>query len=148
MSRALRGRTRDLIAVIVLAIAGIATLLVIISQQKASLPGWVPVFGQDFFELEAEFLPAQAVTPGQGQAVQIAGIQVGKVGNVDLEDGHAVVRMDIEPKYAPLIHRDATLLLRPKTGLADMVIEIDPRRLAGRRSRRARRCRWPAPSRR
>jgi len=126
MSKAFRGRTRDLIAATLLAIAGIATVLVIISQQKASLPGWVPIFGQDFFQLEAEFLPAQAVTPGQGQAVQIAGIQVGKVGNVNLEDGHAVVRMDVESKYAPLIHRDARLLLRPKTGLADMVIQVDP----------------------
>ncbi len=126
MSRALRGRTRDLIAVVVLLVAGLTAVLVIISQQKASLPGWVPLFGQEFFELEAEFLPAQAVTPGQGQAIDISGIQVGKVGNVNLENGHAVVRMDIEPKYASLIHPDASLLLRPKTGLADMVIEMDP----------------------
>jgi phospholipid/cholesterol/gamma-HCH transport system substrate-binding protein len=128
MSRALRGRTRDLVAVIVLVVFGLATTLVIIGQQKAALPGWVPFLGQDFFELKAEFLPAQAVTPGQGQSVDIAGIQVGKVGNVNLENGHAVVRMDVEPKYAPLIHRDASLLLRPKTGLADMVIEMDPGR--------------------
>ena len=126
MNKAFRGRTRDIVAAIVLAIAGIATLLVIISQQKASLPAWVPVLGEDFFELRAEFLPAQAVTPGQGQAVQIAGITVGKVGDVELEDGHAVVRMDVETKYAPLINRDASLLLRPKTGLADMVIQVDP----------------------
>ncbi len=126
MARALRGRTRDLLAVIVLIVFGLATTLVIISQQKAALPGWVPLFGQDFFELQAEFVPAQAVTPGQGQAIDISGIQVGKVGKVELEDGHAVVRMDIESKYAPLIHRDASLLLRPKTGLADMVIEMDP----------------------
>jgi phospholipid/cholesterol/gamma-HCH transport system substrate-binding protein len=126
MARAIRGRTRDMVAIVILTIAGLATMLVIIGQQKASLPGWVPFFGQDFFELNAEFLPAQAVTPGQGQAIDIAGIQVGKVGSVNLEDGHAVVRMDVKPKYAPLIHRDASLLLRPKTGLADMVIEMDP----------------------
>ena len=128
MARALRGRTRDLVAMTVLLVAGLATALIIIGQQKAALPGWVPFFGQDFFELEAEFLPAQAVTPGQGQAIDIAGIQVGKVGNVNLENGHAVVRMDIKPKYAPLIHKDASLLLRPKTGLADMVIAMDPGR--------------------
>jgi phospholipid/cholesterol/gamma-HCH transport system substrate-binding protein len=126
MSRALRGRTRDLVAVIVLTVAGLAATLVIVGQQKAALPSWVPLFGQSFFELKAEFLPAQAVTPGQGQAIDISGIQVGRVGAVDLQDGHAVVRMDIEPKYAPLIHRDASLLLRPKSGLADMVIEMDP----------------------
>jgi len=126
MSKAFRGHTRDLIAVFVIVLAGIATTLVIISQQKASLPAWVPVLGEDFFELKAEFLPAQAITPGQGQAVQIAGITVGKVGNVELEDGRAVVRMDVETEYAPLIHRDASLLLRPKTGLADMIIQVDP----------------------
>ena len=126
MTRALRGRTRDLIAVIVLLVAGLAAVLVIISQQKAALPGWVPIFGQNFFELDAEFLPAQAVTAGQGQAVDISGIQVGKVGKVELENGHAIVRMDIQPKYASLIHRDASLLLRPKSGLADMIIEMDP----------------------
>jgi len=126
MARALRGRTRDLIAIVVLVVAGLATTLVIVSQQKASLPSWVPFFGQSFFKLEAEFLPAQAVTPGQGQSVDIAGVQVGKVGNVSLQDGRAVVQMNIDPKYADLIHRNASLLLRPKTGLADMVIEMDP----------------------
>ena len=126
MARAIRGRYRDMIALVILLVAGLATALVIIGQQKASLPSWVPFFGQDFLELKAEFLPAQAVTPGQGQSIDIAGIQVGKVGSVNLENGRAVVRMDIKPKYAPLIHRNASLLLRPKTGLADMVIEMDP----------------------
>jgi phospholipid/cholesterol/gamma-HCH transport system substrate-binding protein len=34
--------------------------------------------------------------------------------------------MDIEPKYMELIHPNATLLLRPKTNLNDMIVEIDP----------------------
>ena len=34
--------------------------------------------------------------------------------------------MAIDNKYAPLIHDDASLLLRPKTGLNDMVVEVDP----------------------
>jgi phospholipid/cholesterol/gamma-HCH transport system substrate-binding protein len=126
MRKVIAGSLRDVIAIVLLTVLGLATVLVILSQQKASLPGWVPVLGEDFFELRAEFLPAQAVTPGQGQAIDIAGIQVGKVSSVDLENGRAVVGMDVEPKYAPLITDDATLLLRPKTGLADMVIEVDP----------------------
>ena len=126
LARAFRGRTRDLLAVFVLLVAGLGTTLAIISQQTTALPKWIPVFGDEFFELKAEFLPAQAITPGQGQTVNIAGIQVGLVGSVELEDGRAVVRLDVEPEYAPLIHRDASLLLRPKTGLADMVIAIDP----------------------
>ena len=126
LSRQARGRRKDTIAIIVLAVAGIAMMLGIFTQQKASLPAWLPVVGEEFDHITAEFSTAQAVTPGQGQAVDIAGIQVGKVTSVDLEDGHAVVGMDIEPKYMELIHPNATLLLRPKTNLNDMVVEIDP----------------------
>ena len=36
-----------------------------------------------------------AVTPGQGQAVTIAGVQVGQVGGVELQNGRAVVTMNI-----------------------------------------------------
>ena len=126
LSRQARGRRKDTIAIIVLAIAGIAMMLGIFTQQKASLPSWLPVVGQEFEQITAEFSTAQAVTPGQGQSVDIAGIEVGKVTSVDLEDGHAVVGMDIQPKYMELIHPDAELLLRPKTGLNDMIVEIDP----------------------
>jgi phospholipid/cholesterol/gamma-HCH transport system substrate-binding protein len=109
-----------------LTVAAIVMTLWIFTQQKASLPSWAPLVGEDFVQLTADFSNAQAVTPGQGQAVVVAGIQVGKISSVDLEDGHAVVGMDVEPKYLKLIHPDATLLLRPKTNLNDMTIEIDP----------------------
>jgi phospholipid/cholesterol/gamma-HCH transport system substrate-binding protein len=126
LSRQARGHRRDTIAIIVLAIAGIAMMLGIFTQQKASLPSWLPVVGEEFDHISAEFTTAQAVTPGQGQAVDIAGIQIGKVASVDLEDGRAVVGMDIEPKYMELIDPDSTFLLRPKTNLNDMIVEITP----------------------
>jgi len=126
LSRQSRGRSKDTIAITVLAALGIVMTLWIFTQQKASLPSWVPFVGEEFAHVTGEFTTAQAVTPGQGQAVDVAGIQIGKVTSVDLEDGHAVVGMDIEPKYLDLIHPDATLLLRPKTNLNDMVVEIDP----------------------
>jgi phospholipid/cholesterol/gamma-HCH transport system substrate-binding protein len=126
LSRQARGRSKDTIAIAVLAVVAIVMTLWIFTQQKASLPSWAPFVGEDFVGLTAEFSNAQAVTPGQGQAVVISGIQVGKVASVDLEEGHAVVGMDVEPKYLELIHPDATLLLRPKTNLNDMTVEIDP----------------------
>jgi phospholipid/cholesterol/gamma-HCH transport system substrate-binding protein len=126
LSRQSRGRRKDTIAIIVLAVAGIAMMLGIFTQQKASLPAWIPVIGDEFDQITAEFSTAQAVTPGQGQSVDIAGIEIGKVASVHLEDGHAVVGMDIEPEYMKLIHPNATFLLRPKTGLNDMIVEIDP----------------------
>jgi phospholipid/cholesterol/gamma-HCH transport system substrate-binding protein len=126
LGRQARGHQKDTIAIVVLAIAGIVMMLGIFTQQKASLPAWLPLVGEEFDHVTAEFATAQAVTPGQGQAVDIAGIQIGKVASVDLENGHAVVGMDIEPKYMKLIHPNASLLLRPKTNLNDMIVEIEP----------------------
>ncbi len=97
----------------------------ILSQENFKLPGWVPVLGRSFFTLKADFQTAQAVTPGQGQAVTIAGAKIGEIASVDLNNGVAEVTMKITPKYA-LIYHDATALLRPKTTLKDETVEIDP----------------------
>jgi phospholipid/cholesterol/gamma-HCH transport system substrate-binding protein len=131
LSRQARGHRKDTIAIVVLALAGIVMMLGIFIQQKASLPSWLPLVGEEFEHISAEFSTAQAVTPGQGQSVDIAGIQIGKVTSVNLEDGHAVVGMDIVPEYMKLIHPDASFLLRPKTGLNDMVVEVEPGRGKG-----------------
>ena len=126
MRRAIREHLRDFVAIGVLAVLGLAAAGVILAQQSANLPSWVPFLGHDHFELKAEFSSAQAVTPGQGQTVDIAGIKVGQVSRVNLENGTAVVTMQIDNSYAPLIHPNAQLLLRPRTGLQDMTIEVDP----------------------
>jgi phospholipid/cholesterol/gamma-HCH transport system substrate-binding protein len=69
---------------------------------------------------------AQAVTPGQGQTVRVSGMRVGDIGAVDLKEGRARVRLDLDPKYSKLVHTDATVLLRPRTGLKDMFLALDP----------------------
>jgi phospholipid/cholesterol/gamma-HCH transport system substrate-binding protein len=74
---------------------------------------------------KAEFTTAQSVTPGQGQTVNVAGVPVGEIANVQLHDGRALVTMKIKRKYAHVYH-DATALLRPKTGLNDMIVELTP----------------------
>ena len=124
MTRAIKEHLRDFLAIIALVAAAIFSTFVILSGQKASIPEWVPVLGSDRFELKAEFQTGQSITPGQGQSVQIAGIRVGDITNVELVEGNAVVTMEIDHKYAGLIHDDATMLLRPKTGLNDMVIQM------------------------
>jgi phospholipid/cholesterol/gamma-HCH transport system substrate-binding protein len=126
MRRALREHRIDALAILGLVAAAVFATTVILINQRTSLPGWVPLIGTDRFELEADFTTAQAVTPGQGQSVDISGIKVGEVTGVKLDEGHAVVSMEVQNKYAPLIHDDSSLLLRPKTGLNDMVIEVDP----------------------
>lgn len=126
MKRAIREHLRDFVAIAVLVVLAIVATGVILVKQQANFPSWLPILGQEHFELKAEFSSAQAVTPGQGQTVDLSGIKIGTVQAVNLENGVAVVTMNIDPKYAPLIHKDASLLLRPRTGLQDMTIEIDP----------------------
>src|SRR4051794_10113313 len=85
-----------------------------------------PLIQDKPMQLKADFTDAQAVIPGQAQTVRVAGVKIGDIGKVDLKDGHAVVTLEIEKKYDTLLHRDATALLRPKTGLKDMFIEVEP----------------------
>jgi phospholipid/cholesterol/gamma-HCH transport system substrate-binding protein len=113
------------IAVVAMILIAAATGGYILAHENLKLPGWVPVIGRSYFTMKADFQTAQAVTPGQGQAVTIAGAKIGEIGRVDLNNGIATVTMRVVPKYAR-IYRDATLLLRPKTGLQDMTVEVNP----------------------
>ncbi|HWX74981.1 MAG TPA: MlaD family protein [Solirubrobacteraceae bacterium] len=114
------------IAVVTMIVIAAAVGGYILAHENLKLPSWVPVLGRSYFSLKADFSTAQALTPGQGQAVTIAGAKIGEVATVDLQNGVAIVTMKITPKYARYLHRDATLLMRPKTGLQDMTIEVNP----------------------
>jgi phospholipid/cholesterol/gamma-HCH transport system substrate-binding protein len=113
------------IAVVTMIVLAAAVGGYVLAHENLKLPGWVPVLGRNFYTLKARFQTAQAVTPGQGQAVTIAGAKIGEVANVDLHGGVATVQMSIVPKYARF-YRNATLLLRPKTALQDITIEVSP----------------------
>jgi phospholipid/cholesterol/gamma-HCH transport system substrate-binding protein len=119
LRRQIRRNARELLAAIATIALGVAIAYVILSQQHYNWP-W-----QDFYEVRAEFSTAQAVKPGQGQEVTVSGVKVGDIKSVELEDGHALVTLQIEERYAP-IYRDATMLLRPRTGLKDMQVALDP----------------------
>jgi phospholipid/cholesterol/gamma-HCH transport system substrate-binding protein len=123
--KAIRDHLRDFIAIGALLFVGLLVTGYILSQQQQPYPSWVPILGDDRFELKAELSTAQAVTPGQGQTVNIAGVKVGDISDVQLENGQAVVTMLIEQQYAPILRSDSTVLLRPRTGLQDMTLEIE-----------------------
>ena len=131
MGTAIRKHIKDFAAILVLVAIAAAITLFILVNQKLSAPDWVPVLGKQTYSFKAEFTTAQAVTPGQGQSVNIAGVPVGQVMNATLENGRAIVSMDLEEKYKGRIYPNATMLLRPKTGLKDMVVTLDPGTPAG-----------------
>ena len=126
--RIIRKHLRDFIAVGVLALIGVAVAAYIISQQEAR--PYFPVIETSPYEIKAEFSDAQAVIPGQGQTIRVAGVQVGKIGKVDIKNGVAVVSMLLERKKIEngelKVLSDASAQLRPRTGLKDMFIELDP----------------------
>lgn len=123
--RAIREHARDFVAIIVLLIVAAVVAVVILGHQRLTLPAWVPVIGRDFYSFNGEFSTGQAVTPGQGQTIDVAGVEVGQIARVTLKHGRAVIGMDIADKGVRP-YRDATMLLRPKTGLKDMTVELNP----------------------
>jgi phospholipid/cholesterol/gamma-HCH transport system substrate-binding protein len=121
MSVAIKKHARDFIAIALRMVVGLGITYYILQEQRLR----IPVLQERPFELKAEISNAQAVVPGQGQSLRVAGVQVGDVQDVELEDGVAVVTFGVDRDYLP-VYRDATLLLRPTTGLRDMFFQLDP----------------------
>ena len=121
MATAIRKHLRDFLAVAGLTVIALVITYILLQEQRLRLP----VLEEKPFELKAEFDTAQAVTPGQGQTVVVAGVKIGDISKVELQDGKAVVTMDIERKFLP-IYKNATALIRPRTGLQDVFVELDP----------------------
>jgi phospholipid/cholesterol/gamma-HCH transport system substrate-binding protein len=113
---------KDFAAIIALAVIALAVAGYVLHQQRLRFP----IIEKAPYKLKAEFSTAQAVTPGQGQTVRVSGVRIGDISKVDLSEGRAIVTMDVDPQYKDLVHTDATALLRPKTGLKDMFIELNP----------------------
>jgi phospholipid/cholesterol/gamma-HCH transport system substrate-binding protein len=125
MRRAIEKHLRDFLALLFMALVAIGVTSYILSQERFHLPKWVPALGSDFYKLNVEFQTGQAVVPGQGQTINIAGVKVGDVEKVRLRNGVATVSVNMDRKYTP-VYRNAHVLLRPKTGLKDMFLALDP----------------------
>lgn len=122
MSRAIGKNLRALAAIAALVILALSGGAYILNEQRFRFPFADP----QPFRVNVELDNAQAVTPGQGQTAQVAGVRIGKIADVKLRGGRALVGLDVEPRFADLIHRDAHAQLRPRTGLKDMYIQIFP----------------------
>jgi phospholipid/cholesterol/gamma-HCH transport system substrate-binding protein len=122
MSRVIRKNLRPFGAILVLVAIAALVGTYVLDQQRLRFPFVEP----KPFRINVELDNAQAVTPGQGQTAQVAGVRIGDIADVELRDGRALVGLDIEPRYRDLIHRDAHAQLRPRTGLKDMYVQIFP----------------------
>jgi phospholipid/cholesterol/gamma-HCH transport system substrate-binding protein len=122
VKRAIKNHLRDFIAILVLLVLSVGVAGYILNHERLRFP----FIQSSPYTINADFATGQALTPGQGQAVTISGVQVGQVGNVALKNGQAIVSLQIDDKYQRVIHTNATALARPRTGLQDMFIEVNP----------------------
>ncbi len=120
MRRVLADRRREFAAVVGLFVIACVVGGYILVNQRLPLP-W-----EDTYRLKAQFASAQAVTPGQGQQVAVSGVPVGELARVTLDEGVAVVEMEIDRDKLAAVHADARAVLRPKTPLQDMQVQLDP----------------------
>jgi phospholipid/cholesterol/gamma-HCH transport system substrate-binding protein len=121
VKRAIREHWTDFGAILGLLLVSALVSLYVLGHERLVFP-----WQSQPFTINADFSTAQAVTPGQGQSVRVSGVQVGLVGGVTLKNGEGVVSMNIDPKYKGLIRQNWTALIRPRTGLDDMFIELSP----------------------
>lgn len=121
MMTAIRKSLRDFIAVVVLVVIAAGISYYILQEQRLR----IPILEEKPFELKAEMENAQGVVSGQGQTIRVAGVRIGDVSEVELVDGRAVVTFAIDREYLP-VYQDATILMRPLTGLRDMFFSLDP----------------------
>jgi phospholipid/cholesterol/gamma-HCH transport system substrate-binding protein len=119
---AIRKHLREVVAVIGLILLALVVGVYILSAQSLRFPFVEESPKHVAIELEN----AQAVQPGQGQSVRVAGVEVGRIAGVEVDEGVAVVDVELDHDYEDLIREDATALLRPKTALKDMFVEVTP----------------------
>lgn len=121
MKETIRKQLRPTLALAFMILVASAITFYILQQQRLR----IPILEEKPFTLQAEIADAGAVVAGQGQSVRVAGVKVGEVAEVELQNGVAVVTFDMDRDYLPVYH-DATMLLRPQTGLEDMFFQLDP----------------------
>jgi virulence factor Mce-like protein len=106
-------------------IAAGTILVVMVAIIVSGIPGG-PGLGLPWnhtMTVKAELSDADALAPKAG--VQIAGVKIGEVRNVDIKNNVAVVTMDVQPQYSDL-HTDSRVLLRPHGLFGPKYIELQP----------------------
>ena len=122
MRKAIRDHLRDFIAIAgLLTVAALATSYVIVQNQRLR----IPLLEEKPFELKADFVDRAGGGPRPGPDGRRRRRAGRRRPPSTTRTAHAVVTFGIDRKFLP-IYKNATILLRPKTGLKDMFFELDP----------------------
>lgn len=113
------GFGRDVLTVVLTIAIGVGVAGFLLVQQRIQWP-WT-----DEYTFQARFAQAPAISPGNGQEVRIAGVPVGEITDASVsEAGEAQLTFSIKPEYT--VYEDARLVLRPKSPLNEIYVELDP----------------------
>lgn len=84
--------------------------------------GAVEIFGSDNFTISATFGSIEGLEPGA--SVEIAGVPVGRVKQITLEENNALVKMEI--KKGTQISDDTIASIRTKGVIGDKFVKLSP----------------------
>lgn len=113
------GLGRNLVVIAVLIGLGSGVGGYFLSHQRYN-PPW-----EDKRTIYATFDESPAISPGNGQEVRIAGVDAGDIRSAFVsERGEAVVEMRIDNRHP--VYDNARVVLRPKSPLNEMYIELNP----------------------
>ncbi|MFE6610939.1 MlaD family protein [Amycolatopsis sp. NPDC057786] len=110
---------RNVFAVVALVTAGLVTGGYILTMQQVRVP-W-----DGKTRISVTFASAPAINPSSRQEVRIAGVAVGDIREASVDDrGQARLELAIDEEHR--IYDNARVLLRPKSPLNEMYVELNP----------------------
>jgi phospholipid/cholesterol/gamma-HCH transport system substrate-binding protein len=109
-----------MIALAGIVVISLSTAAYILVHQRLRMP-WI-----DVYTIKIELTTAQSMQPGQGQSVQVSGVNVGEIKKLYLREGRPVIELEIESDKLESVHSDATAIIRPRTPLNDMTVQLNP----------------------
>lgn len=111
--------TRTMLLMLVVA-AGIFIGYTLV-KKKVQLP-----FTDEPYYVEMIMPDARGLLPGKEPSVGVAGVTVGKVVGVKVENGQARVRLRLEPEMKGKVFANASAFVRPTSILQTLIVNITP----------------------
>ena len=123
MMRSRGSRQLRAIAVfLVLAVVGVVAAGYVLVHQRLPKPF------ANTYNINVELTAANGVLPGLGQPVNVAGVQVGSIIGARLDNGNALITLQLQRSQVPHVYADADATLAPITPLGDVEIDLSPGR--------------------
>jgi phospholipid/cholesterol/gamma-HCH transport system substrate-binding protein len=120
IARQLQRSGKWIVAIFLTMLLAIASSIYVLSNERLHWPF------QSSYEINVLFSSVDAVSPGQGEAVNVAGVRVGQIAGASLQHGQGVLRLGIDPGKLPRLYSNARAMLVPNTPLKDMQVDIMP----------------------